>query len=219
MGRRKLTKETEQGPSEDVQLRPSSERKVECILKAASSQFLSNGFASTSIESIAAEANVSKVTVYNHFGDKEKLFAGVLKIRIDKMRSRFEVSNLKDKNLREILIGAATEMLDVLSEKQFLMFDRVLGAEVGRDPLLGKYFLEIGPLALLQSLSELIQAAVDRKEITSQSIEYSAEMFPSLVIGRQDILMRYGLDLKLTDSIKRKRAEQAVDAWMQLHEV
>ena len=32
-----------------------------------------HGFAATSIEQVAADAGVSKVTVYNHFGDKRGL--------------------------------------------------------------------------------------------------------------------------------------------------
>ncbi len=142
-----------------------------------------------------------------------------MKLRVDKMRNHFQVSNLDDHSLREILAKAAMEMLNMLSEKQFLMLDRVLGAEVGRDPQLGKYFLEIGPLALLQSLSELIQEAADRGEISSQNIEYSAEMFPSLVLGRQDTLMRFGMKLDFSESAKSERAQRAVNAWMQLHEV
>jgi TetR/AcrR family transcriptional regulator, mexJK operon transcriptional repressor len=40
--------------------------------------FLTNGFTDTSVDAIAAEAGVSKQTIYNHFGDKERLFATVV---------------------------------------------------------------------------------------------------------------------------------------------
>lgn len=49
-------------------------RKRRAILDAAGTVFLREGFTRASIDAIAAEAKVSKQTVYNHFGDKERLF-------------------------------------------------------------------------------------------------------------------------------------------------
>ncbi|MEM8988516.1 MAG: TetR/AcrR family transcriptional regulator [Pseudomonadota bacterium] len=48
------------------------------ILDAAQKIFLSRGFDAASMDVIAAEANVSKRTVYNRFQSKEALFAGVV---------------------------------------------------------------------------------------------------------------------------------------------
>jgi TetR/AcrR family transcriptional regulator, mexJK operon transcriptional repressor len=52
-------------------------RKRRAILDAAGTVFLRDGFARASIDVIAAEAKVSKQTVYNHFGDKERLFTAM----------------------------------------------------------------------------------------------------------------------------------------------
>ncbi|HAL89775.1 MAG TPA: transcriptional regulator, partial [Erythrobacter sp.] len=54
--------------------RPTDEAKRDAILGAAGASFLEHGFAASSIEQIAADAGVSKVTVYNRFGDKRGLF-------------------------------------------------------------------------------------------------------------------------------------------------
>nr|AIA13141.1 Bacterial regulatory proteins, tetR family [uncultured bacterium] len=48
------------------------------VLEAAALIFGRDGFASASIELIAAEARVSRQTIYNHYGDKEKLFTAVV---------------------------------------------------------------------------------------------------------------------------------------------
>ncbi|HEY3338465.1 MAG TPA: TetR/AcrR family transcriptional regulator [Propionicimonas sp.] len=48
------------------------------ILEAARRVFLTAGFAATSVDAIAADAGVSKQTIYNHFGDKRRLFAAVI---------------------------------------------------------------------------------------------------------------------------------------------
>src|SRR5258708_13741158 len=45
------------------------------ILETASRVFAREGFAGTTIDVIAAEAGVSRQTIYNQIGDKEKVFA------------------------------------------------------------------------------------------------------------------------------------------------
>src|ERR1700761_6988850 len=55
-----------------------SERKRDEIQRAALTLFTRDGYERTSVDAIAAEAGVSKRTVYNHFGDKENLFLSVV---------------------------------------------------------------------------------------------------------------------------------------------
>lgn len=52
--------------------------KRKCILDAATAVFVREGVAGASIDLIAAEAGVSRQTIYNHIGDKEKLFVAVV---------------------------------------------------------------------------------------------------------------------------------------------
>ena len=58
--------------------RPVDTTKSATILNAARYEFFNVGFAQSSIESIAARAGVSKVTVYNRFKTKEALFAAAV---------------------------------------------------------------------------------------------------------------------------------------------
>ena len=58
--------------------RPASETKRKAIVDAAVASFFDRGYAATSIEQVAAVADVSKVTVYNQFGDKRGLFTAAV---------------------------------------------------------------------------------------------------------------------------------------------
>ncbi|MGO1079542.1 TetR/AcrR family transcriptional regulator [Inquilinus sp. CA228] len=49
------------------------------VLDAAAAVFCRDGFAGASIDLIAAEAGVSRQTIYNHHGDKEALFVAVVR--------------------------------------------------------------------------------------------------------------------------------------------
>ncbi len=55
--------------------RPKDLEKRKQILVAAKSVFLKSGYHGSSMNQIAKEAGVTKLTVYNHFQDKENLFS------------------------------------------------------------------------------------------------------------------------------------------------
>lgn len=56
--------------------RPRS--KKDQIVQAAIKVFLENGYAGTSMNRVAEEADVIKATIYSHFKDKEELFAAII---------------------------------------------------------------------------------------------------------------------------------------------
>jgi AcrR family transcriptional regulator len=199
--------------------RPSSQRKIAKILAAARTEFFANGFSGASIESIAALAEVSKVTVYNWFSTKENLFAEVVKAECRHMSESLVGENSKTRSLRETLIAVAERMLDSLTKEEKVRFDRVLAAEVDRDPRIGQFFLDNGPRTILQNIVNLLKISQKKGEIQSNDLTSSAEMFVSLVMGRIDLFLRYGENIKLTAAQKRERARKAVDAWMQIHQI
>jgi AcrR family transcriptional regulator len=55
-----------------------SERTKRQILDAASALFAANGYAATTIDAIAAEADVAAETIYSRFGNKLTLLRGIL---------------------------------------------------------------------------------------------------------------------------------------------
>ncbi len=198
--------------------RPSSQRKIAKILAAARIEFFTSGFSGSSIEAIAARAEVSKVTIYHWFKTKENLFAEVVKAQCRDMSESLVGENSKTRSLRENLIFAAENMLNAIMQEDRIRFDRIMAAEVNRDPKVGAYFLDNGPRALLQNLIDLLKISRDKGEIQSDNLISSAEMFVSLVIGRIDLFLRYGEKIKLTTPQKRERAKRAVDAWMLIHQ-
>ena len=59
--------------------------KHRVIAQAATTLFLDKGFLGTSMDDIAAEAGVSKQTVYKHFSDKDQLFAEIVLGTVDQV--------------------------------------------------------------------------------------------------------------------------------------
>jgi len=84
----------------DVYLASGWQRKHDAIAAAALVLFARDGYERTSVDAIAAEAGVSKRTIYGHYGDKENLFLLVLRETYDTMRDR--VRDIVDRNLHDV---------------------------------------------------------------------------------------------------------------------
>lgn len=197
--------------------RPSSQRKLASILAAAEEEFLTHGFSASSIEAIASRAEVSKVTIYNHFGNKENLFTEMMTAQFSGVKRNFDISKLEQENLRSILIKAARDMLNFLLDEKMVRFDRMLAAEINRDPTIGLRYLEAGTKTMQQKLGALLSEAVKRGDIQSDNVFESAEMFAGLVMGRLDVQLRYGSEMTFTPSDVERRAEKGVNAWLKIH--
>jgi TetR/AcrR family transcriptional regulator, mexJK operon transcriptional repressor len=74
--------------------------KGEAIAQAALRLFLRDGYERTSVDAIAAEAGVSKRTIYNRYGDKENLFLSVLRDTYNSMMGTFR--EIVDKHLGDV---------------------------------------------------------------------------------------------------------------------
>lgn len=62
-----------------MELSNRSQKKVDSILLNASRLFVQHGYHKVTMESVAQYANVSKVTLYKYFSDKQVLFEHILK--------------------------------------------------------------------------------------------------------------------------------------------
>jgi len=91
--------------------RGRSAAKRAAILEAARQLFLADGYDRTSVDAIAAKADVSKRTVYDHFGDKEAVYAAVIGAAGRALLGSIEAALTGElepaRDLREALLGFA----------------------------------------------------------------------------------------------------------------
>lgn len=73
-----------------------TQAKKEAILNVARELFTKRGIADVKISEIAAKANVSQVSIYNYFGDKNSLAKEALVSYLDKVINEYEVILEKD---------------------------------------------------------------------------------------------------------------------------
>jgi TetR/AcrR family transcriptional repressor of mexJK operon len=72
--------------------RGRSIEKRRAMLEAARELFVKEGYELASVDAIAARAGVSKRTVYDHFGDKETVFAAVLEAVGERLTATVQIA-------------------------------------------------------------------------------------------------------------------------------
>jgi TetR/AcrR family transcriptional repressor of mexJK operon len=163
----------------------TSDRKRDAIARAALTLFASDGYERTSVDAIAAEAGVSKRTVYSHYGDKESLFLSVVRDTYEGMLARIGeiVSRVQwDHDLLGALTSCATEITrSIFRAPDRATLARLLMAEAPHFPdvidLL--HTREIAPI-IAEPLEKL--AATGRLAITDA--RQAAEHLAALTFGQ-----------------------------------
>lgn len=102
-----------------------TDRKRAAIVNAAVEEFIASGYDATSMDRIAARAGVSKRTVYNHFENKEALFAAILHRLWDASEMADAPAYSADEPLRAQLIALLARKLRLMNDEAFLSLARV----------------------------------------------------------------------------------------------
>ncbi|UQX89342.1 TetR/AcrR family transcriptional regulator [Jatrophihabitans telluris] len=97
-------------------IRMTGNQRREQLLDVGRALFAEKGFEATSIEEIAARANVSKPVVYEHFGGKEGLYAVVVDREMRRLLDRI-TSALTGDNPRALVEQAALALLVYIEEE------------------------------------------------------------------------------------------------------
>lgn len=85
------------------------------LIEVSRAVFAERGFDAASIEEIASAANISKPVVYEHFGDKEGLYAVVVDREMTLLMSNMTEA-LTSERPRVLLEQAATALFDYIDE-------------------------------------------------------------------------------------------------------
>lgn len=110
------------------------DKKHQAILDAAIDTFRQQGYELTSMDQIAATANVSKRTVYNHFPSKEKLFAEILMHLWERSAASIDFQYQPNVSLAKQLHAMLLNKLNFLADTTFLDLARMAMAELIHRP-------------------------------------------------------------------------------------
>lgn len=114
------------------------------IVDIAHAAFLADGYAATSMSTIAAKVGGSKATLYNYFSSKEELFAAVVSKKCEQMQSLLYDAQVETGDFRSAMQNFGERFLALLMQEESIAFYRLVMAECGRFPELGRTFYDTG---------------------------------------------------------------------------
>ncbi len=157
--------------------------KHELIVAAARTLFVGGGFGAISMDAIAAEAGVSKRTVYSHFDNKESLFAVVM----GDMCREFggpDLDGAPPVETPEAVLKAVGRMvLDRILSPHGRAVLRTVLAEAVQFPELGETFWSAGPGRVTRYVSDYLAERGRRGDLLVPDPDLAALQFIGIVTG------------------------------------
>ena len=164
-----------------------SARKRQTILSAGRTLFLSNGYQGTSVDQIAASAEVSKQTVYKHFGDKHELLLAIVTEALEGTVAPFldRIAELAETaDLEADLTALAGDYLRAVLREPVVQLRRLVIGEANRVPELARLYYEQAPTRTLAAFADCFARLHDRGLLHVPEPGLAAEHFAFLVVGR-----------------------------------
>ncbi len=174
-----------------VSERGRTARKRQAIIDAATTLFLRDGYRSTSMDQIAAEASVSKQTVYKQFEDKEQLFREIVlgvtansEAIIADLTSALRTSDINSAaELRTALTDLARRYIDGVLRPNVLSLRRLIIAEAERFPDLARSYFEQAPSRGIDVIADALRSYEKRGLLDINDARLAASHYAYLVLG------------------------------------
>lgn len=184
--------------------RPKDLEKRAAILDAAKQLFPRSGFEGTSMDAIAAEAGVSKLTVYSHFTDKEALFFAAICARCGEQmpETLFDVDVAGP--VRGQLEAIARAYLALITAPEAIALHRLLTSGSGTSPKLAQMFWEAGPQRVQGGFQQFLRQKIEAAQLDIGDIPRASQQFFALLKGE--------LHARLLCGCTTPPSEQEIDA-------
>lgn len=162
------------------------------ILNGARQVFAELGYERASVDLIAARCGVSKATLYNHFHDKNALFAACFAEGSEQMGAELqalfaETSDDVEGSLQRV----GERLLEKFLSSEALSLHRSAQQEAFRQPEIGKMFFERGASVVFELIAGALSRWAARGLLRVDDPYYAAVQFVMLTHG--DLVMKIHL--------------------------
>jgi TetR/AcrR family transcriptional repressor of mexJK operon len=198
--------------------RPKDLEKRAAILDAAKRLFPLHGFEGVSMDAIAAEAGVSKLTVYSHFSDKDTLFREAVKARCEEQlpHAFFEITS-EPMAIRDQLLTIARAFHALVTSEETVLMYRMMAAQAPSNSKLAALFFEAGPQRILSEFETLLRHAVKTGALAIGDTREAAEHFFCLVKGVCHMRLLIGVCEAPTETQAAEHVHNVVDLFLRAY--
>ena len=188
--------------------------RQEAIVEVAGPWFLEHGYAGTTMSAIAAELGGSKGTLWNHFPSKEALFGAVLERVTAEFRAQILVALNRSDDLEQVMRKFCRQFLVKVTSPEAIALHRLIAAEVGRFPEIGRIFYDRGPLVTQQLLADFLSDAMERGLLRKDDpLGAARNLIGMCLYGTHQQVLLGVIDCASPEAIA-KDAQRAADVFM-----
>jgi TetR/AcrR family transcriptional repressor of mexJK operon len=195
-----------------------SARKRRAITEAATALFLRDGYRNTSMDQVAADAAVSKQTVYKQFADKEQLFRDIVlgvtgnsEAIITDMTSVLRSTDpASHAELRTVLTDLARRYIDGVLQPHVLALRRLIIAEAERFPDLARTYFEQAPARAIEVVANALQTYIERGLLAADEPRLAAAHFAYLALAIPQDRAQFYPNERPTPAERDRLANEAV---------
>ncbi|MBP2436072.1 TetR/AcrR family transcriptional regulator [Microbacterium amylolyticum] len=162
-----------------------SVQKRELILERALEVFVAHGYVGTTTDQLAAAASVSKQTLYKEFGDKEGVFAALIRFACDRVDDPFAplVDQMRNIDSADDAVALmATQFSRSIMSPYVQQLRRLVIAEATRFPDLGQLYWEEGFLRVVNSVARCLSILDERGMMEIPEARLAAHHFAGLLL-------------------------------------
>jgi AcrR family transcriptional regulator len=156
------------------------------LLDIARAQFLSHGFAGTTMDAVASAARISKASLYRDYPSKNELFAAVVSDWVergrDAMKPHTDALSTADDPIAQLRQLAGVLQRGVLSPA-VLQMRTLVAAEAARFPAIASDYVERSWERNITALANAFSVLSERGVLHAEPAHTAAEQFTWLVIA------------------------------------
>ncbi len=196
--------------------RPKDVAKRAAILDAARGLFARQPFEQVTMEAVAAQAGVSKMTVYSHFNDKESLFEAFISATANTMIGALPPAATSG-DLSERLSALGRAFLGVVVGSELCTTSHTLPVTLRANHNLAKRFYAAGPERVRAALAAIIVSAADSGELQVDDPFLAADDLVSLWLGNRPERIAFGLAEPAGEHEIRMIAARGTDVFLRAY--
>lgn len=179
----------------------------EAIVTVATRYFLDHGYSGTSMSAIAAALGGSKGTLWNYFPSKEELFTAVIDHASMAFRTELSENLGQQGDFATALRIFGTKLLEKVTSPSAIALNRLVLAEAGRFPEMGRIFFERAPRLTIALLAEFLTGVMERGQLRREDPIEAAQMFVHMCLAR----LQQQLMMSVLSETTVEQREQEVD--------
>jgi len=196
--------------------RPKDLEKRAAILDAAKRLFPTSGFEGTSMDAIATEAGVSKLTVYSHFHDKETLFIAAIRARCEEQMPEALYAVDVQGPVRRQLEAIGRAFFALLTSPDSIALNRLLTSGTA-PPKLTQLFWEAGPQRVQCGFQEFLRKEIAAGQLVIEDVPRASAQFFALLKGEVHARMLCGCGAAFTEADIDSHLRATVEMFMRAY--